>query len=93
MTCFVLGLAVADNADTPAGFYLDAWTLQRLGSELPPILLLMMLMVSGLALLIEGFAQICRLYSFDQHRTFKTFKYLRNLRRRLWQQDQVTELK
>ncbi|HID8274019.1 TPA: hypothetical protein ACXIH0_004457 [Serratia marcescens] len=53
----------------------------------------MMLMVSGLALLIEGFAQICRLYSFDQHRTFKTFKYLRNLRRRLWRQDQVTELK
>ncbi|HIE4240183.1 TPA: hypothetical protein ACXM6N_003616 [Serratia marcescens] len=93
VTCFVLGLAVADNADTPAGFYLDAWTLQRLGSELPPILLLMMLMVSGLALLIESFAQICRLYSFDQHRTFKTFKYLRNLRRRLWRQDQVTELK
>lgn len=37
----------------------------------------MMLMISGLALLIEGFAQICRLYAFEQHRTFKTFKYLR----------------
>ena len=50
----------------------------------------MMLMISGLALLIEGFAQICRLYAFEQHRTFKTFKYLRNLRRRLWRQEQVT---
>ena len=93
MMCLMLGLIVWDNADTPAGFYLDAWTLKRLGSELPPILLLMMLMVSGLALLIEGFAQICRLYAFEQHRTFKTFKYLRNLRRRLWRQEQVTELK
>ncbi len=64
-------MTVVDNADTPAGFHLDAWTLKRLGSELPPIILLLMLMVSGLALLIEGFAQICRLYSFDQHRTFK----------------------
>ncbi|CVF44006.1 hypothetical protein JZM41_14955 [Serratia marcescens] len=93
MMCLMLGMIVWDNADTPAGFYLDAWTLKRLGSELPPIILLLMLMVSGLALLIEGFAQICRLYSFDQHRTFKTFKYLRNLRRRLWRQAQVTELK
>lgn len=93
MMCLMLGMIVWDNADTPAGFYLDAWTLKRLGSELPPILLLMMLMISGLALLIEGFAQICRLYAFDQHRTFKTFKYLRNLRRRLWRQEQVTELK
>ncbi|HAT4982494.1 TPA: hypothetical protein I9786_000832 [Serratia marcescens] len=93
VTCFVVGITVVDNADTPAGFYLDAWTLKRLGSELPPIILLLMLIISGLALLIEGFAQICRLYSFDQHRTFKTFKYLRNLRRRLWRQDQVTELK
>lgn len=93
VACFVLGMMVVDNADTPAGFHLDAWTLKRLGSELPPIILLLMLMVSGLALLIEGFAQICRLYSFDQHRTFKTFKYLRNLRRSLWRQAQVTELK
>ncbi|MGK0687501.1 hypothetical protein ACSFC0_19315 [Serratia marcescens] len=92
MMCLMLGMIVWDNADTPAGFYLDAWTLKRLGSELPPILLLM-LMISGLALLIEGFAQICRLYAFDQHRTFKTFKYLRHLRRRLWRQEQVTELK
>ncbi|MEG9605728.1 hypothetical protein V6W93_15305 [Serratia nematodiphila] len=93
VACFVLGMMVVDNADTSAGFHLDAWTLKRLGSELPPIILLLMLMVSGLALLIEGFAQICRLYSFDQHRTFKTFKYLRNLRRSLWRQAQVTELK
>ena len=88
----MLGLIVWDNADTPAGFYRCS-TLRRLGSELPPILLLMMLMISGPALLIEGFAQICRLYAFEQHRTFKTFKYLRNLRRRLWRQEQVTELK
>lgn len=93
VACFVLGMMVVDNADTSAGFHLDAWPLKRLGSELPPIILLLMLMVSGLALLIEGFAQICRLYSFDQHRTFKTFKYLRNLRRSLWRQAQVTELK
>ncbi|MGP3134475.1 hypothetical protein ACTVM3_10040 [Serratia nematodiphila] len=93
VACFVLGMMVVDNADIPAGFHLDAWTLKRLGSELPPIILLLMLMVSGLALLIEGVAQICRLYSFDQHRTFKTFKYLRNLRRSLWRQAQVTELK
>ncbi|OKB68031.1 hypothetical protein BHU62_03310 [Serratia marcescens] len=92
MTAFMLGMLLWDNLEQQ-GFYLDRWSLAQIGSELPPLLFLLLMSVSGLALMIEAIGQGCRRYFPGQRLTFRVYQYLRNLRRSLYQQDRVTELK
>ncbi|MCP1104860.1 hypothetical protein M6G53_05520 [Serratia nevei] len=92
MAAFMLGMLLWDSLEQ-RGFYLDRWALAQIGSELPPLLFLLLMAVSGLALMIEAVGQGCRRFLPGQRRAFQAYRYLKNLRLSLYQQDQVTELK
>ncbi|MBZ0047211.1 hypothetical protein [Serratia sp. EWG9] len=92
MIAFMLGMFLWDNLEQQ-GFYWDHWALAQIGSELPPLLFLLLMSVSGLALMIEAFGQGCRRFLPGQRRAFQVYRYLKNLRHRRYQQAQVTELK